>query len=156
MVSPGFSPSLAAGIAHLLLTSTEEFSTQLEEFASHLVLENQTLTYENKQLNILLKDYENVLEGVMGKFRSVSVCVVSFTYCRKRQPVETLYVHAALAACLDETRAFLAPILYLAATQFENSTVVSTAAGQHDIVVVAATPEHPYSNGSTKCEWRGG
>ncbi|KAG7531361.1 hypothetical protein FFLO_04422 [Filobasidium floriforme] len=52
--------------------SDEEFSTQLEEFASHLVLENQTLTYENKQLNILLKDYENVLEGVMGKFRSVS------------------------------------------------------------------------------------
>jgi hypothetical protein len=51
----------------------EEFSTQLEEFASHLVLENQTLTYENKQLNVLLKDYEGVLEGVMGKFRSVSV-----------------------------------------------------------------------------------
>lgn len=52
---------------------TEQFTSELEGFTSHLVMENQNLVHENKQLNILLKDYENVLESVMIKFRSVSV-----------------------------------------------------------------------------------
>lgn len=52
---------------------TEEFQTELESFASHLVLENQTLQHENKQLNTLLKEYEQTLETVMGKFRGVAV-----------------------------------------------------------------------------------
>jgi small ligand-binding sensory domain FIST len=37
------------------------------------VLENQNLQFENKQLNLLLKEYEQTLEGVMSKFRAVSV-----------------------------------------------------------------------------------
>ncbi|KAJ9099927.1 hypothetical protein QFC21_003932 [Naganishia friedmannii] len=49
----------------------EQFSSELERFASHLVLENQNLAYENKQLNLLLKEYEQTLEGVMSKFRGV-------------------------------------------------------------------------------------
>ncbi|KAL7420990.1 hypothetical protein Q5752_003874 [Cryptotrichosporon argae] len=52
--------------------SDEEFHSELEQFASHLVLENQTLQHENKQLNALLKDYEQTLEMVMGKFRGVA------------------------------------------------------------------------------------
>ncbi|KAK4687245.1 hypothetical protein P7C73_g2879, partial [Tremellales sp. Uapishka_1] len=52
--------------------SDEEFQTELEGFASHLVLENQTLQHENKQLNTLLKEYEQTLETVMGKFRGVA------------------------------------------------------------------------------------
>ncbi|KAL1411154.1 hypothetical protein Q8F55_002104 [Vanrija albida] len=52
--------------------SDEEFQTELEAFASHLVLENQTLQHENKQLNGLLKEYEQTLETVMGKFRGVA------------------------------------------------------------------------------------
>ena len=51
----------------------EEFQTELERFASHLVLENQSLQFENKQLNALLKEYETTLEQVMGKFRGVAV-----------------------------------------------------------------------------------
>lgn len=51
----------------------EEFQSELEAFASHLVLENQTLQHENKQLNGLLKEYEQTLETVMGKFRGVAV-----------------------------------------------------------------------------------
>jgi hypothetical protein len=62
---------------------TEEFATRLEEFASHLVLENQTLMFENKQLNVLLKDYEAVLEGVMGKFRSMSASRPFFALFRE-------------------------------------------------------------------------
>ncbi|GMK57116.1 hypothetical protein CspeluHIS016_0309560 [Cutaneotrichosporon spelunceum] len=50
----------------------EEFQTELEAFASHLALENQTLQHENKQLNTLLKEYEQTLETVMGKFRGVA------------------------------------------------------------------------------------
>ena len=41
------------------------------------MLENQNLTYENKQLNVLLKEYEQTLEGVMGKFRGVCVSCIS-------------------------------------------------------------------------------
>jgi len=51
----------------------EEFHSELEAFSSHLVLENQQLQHENKQLNALLKEYEQTLETVMGKFRGVSV-----------------------------------------------------------------------------------
>ncbi|WWC63985.1 uncharacterized protein I303_106591 [Kwoniella dejecticola CBS 10117] len=52
--------------------TNEEFQTELEAFASHLVMENQQLQHENKQLNALLKEYEQTLETVMGKFRGVA------------------------------------------------------------------------------------
>jgi hypothetical protein len=52
---------------------SEEFSSELEKFASHLVLENQSLQHENKQLGGLLKEYESTLENVMSKFRGVAV-----------------------------------------------------------------------------------
>lgn len=38
-----------------------------------LVIENQTLQHENKQLSVLLKEYEQTLETVMSKFRSHAV-----------------------------------------------------------------------------------
>lgn len=41
-----------------------------------LVIENQTLLHENKQLGSLLKEYEQTLETVMAKFRSQSVCAL--------------------------------------------------------------------------------
>ena len=37
------------------------------------MLENRTLSHENKQLSILLREYEATLEGVMGKFRGLAV-----------------------------------------------------------------------------------
>jgi hypothetical protein len=52
----------------------EEFTSEIEAFSSHLVLENQQLQHENKQLNTLLKEYEQTLESVMGKFRGIAVC----------------------------------------------------------------------------------
>lgn len=72
-ITDGTSSSL---LPHLPMSHegpVEQFSTELERFASHLVLENQNLAYENKQLNLLLKEYEQTLEGVMGKFRGVCV-----------------------------------------------------------------------------------
>lgn len=38
-----------------------------------IVIENQTLQHENKQLNGLLKEYETTLETVMTKFRNQAV-----------------------------------------------------------------------------------
>jgi hypothetical protein len=58
--------------------TAEDFHSELEAFASHLVLENQQLQYENKQLNALLKEYEQTLETVMGKFRGVSVGLIPY------------------------------------------------------------------------------
>jgi hypothetical protein len=60
-------------LASTILIIPVEFASEIEAFASHLVLENQTLQHENKQLNTLLKEYEQTLETVMGKFRGVAV-----------------------------------------------------------------------------------
>ncbi|KAL8293587.1 hypothetical protein RQP46_000288 [Phenoliferia psychrophenolica] len=48
----------------------EEFDSELERLNVSLVLENQALQQENRQLSVLLKDYEGTLETVMGKFRA--------------------------------------------------------------------------------------
>jgi len=52
---------------------TEQFESELERFNATLVLENQALQYENRQLSMLLKDYEGTLDNVMAKFRSFAV-----------------------------------------------------------------------------------
>ncbi|BGP40425.1 hypothetical protein JCM10450v2_004408 [Rhodotorula kratochvilovae] len=50
--------------------SQEEFESELERLNVSLVMENQALQQENRQLSSLLKDYESTLEAVMGKFRA--------------------------------------------------------------------------------------
>ena len=51
----------------------EEFDSELERLNVSLVLENQSLQAENRQLSGLLKDYEGTLEAVMAKFRAHAV-----------------------------------------------------------------------------------
>lgn len=53
--------------------STETFESELERMNAHIVIENQTLLHENRQLSILLKEYEATLETVMAKFRNHAV-----------------------------------------------------------------------------------
>ncbi|KAF7303047.1 hypothetical protein MKEN_01268100 [Mycena kentingensis (nom. inval.)] len=48
----------------------ESFESELERTNAQIVIENQTLLHENKQLSILLKEYEGTLETVMAKFRN--------------------------------------------------------------------------------------
>ncbi|KAF7347479.1 hypothetical protein MVEN_01504100 [Mycena venus] len=50
--------------------SNETFESELERMNAQIVIENQTLLHENKQLSILLKEYEGTLETVMAKFRN--------------------------------------------------------------------------------------
>ncbi|KAI6047982.1 hypothetical protein EDC04DRAFT_2620827 [Pisolithus marmoratus] len=49
--------------------SNEVFESELERTNAQLIVENQTLLHENKQLGMLLKEHENTLETVMSKFR---------------------------------------------------------------------------------------
>ncbi|KAJ7897298.1 hypothetical protein B0H14DRAFT_400135 [Mycena olivaceomarginata] len=50
--------------------ANETFESELERMNAQIVIENQTLLHENKQLSKLLKEYEGTLETVMAKFRN--------------------------------------------------------------------------------------
>lgn len=63
----------ARNMAARRLATTEVFESELERLNATLVLENHSLQHENKQLSMLLKDYEGTLENIMGRFRSFAV-----------------------------------------------------------------------------------
>ncbi|KAF9270821.1 hypothetical protein L218DRAFT_889658 [Marasmius fiardii PR-910] len=48
----------------------ENFDSELERVNAQMIIENQTLLHENKQLSLLLKEYEGTLETIMSKFRN--------------------------------------------------------------------------------------
>ncbi|KAF9075053.1 hypothetical protein BDP27DRAFT_1316405 [Rhodocollybia butyracea] len=50
--------------------SKEIFESELERTNAQIIIENQTLKHENKQLSMLLKEYEGTLETIMVKFRN--------------------------------------------------------------------------------------
>ncbi|KDQ16348.1 hypothetical protein BOTBODRAFT_260852 [Botryobasidium botryosum FD-172 SS1] len=53
--------------------SKEQFESELERMNAQIMIENQKLQHENKQLSGLLKEYEQTLETVMNKFRTQAV-----------------------------------------------------------------------------------
>ncbi|KIL01004.1 hypothetical protein PAXRUDRAFT_821012 [Paxillus rubicundulus Ve08.2h10] len=50
--------------------SKETFESELERMNAQFLIENQTLLHENKQLSLLLKEYESTMETIMAKFRN--------------------------------------------------------------------------------------
>lgn len=62
--------------------SDEHFDSELERFNVSLVQENLALQTENRQLSVLLKDYEGTLEAVMAKFRAHAVRLRAFPLSR--------------------------------------------------------------------------
>ncbi|KAG7443135.1 uncharacterized protein BT62DRAFT_982274 [Guyanagaster necrorhizus] len=50
--------------------SQDEYDTELERMNTVMSAENQSLQYDNKQLNTLIKEYEQTLETVMSNFRN--------------------------------------------------------------------------------------
>ncbi|KAK0500704.1 hypothetical protein EDD18DRAFT_1145496 [Armillaria luteobubalina] len=48
----------------------EAFESELERMNAQIIIENQTLLHENKQLSMLLKEYEGTMDTVMTKFRN--------------------------------------------------------------------------------------
>ena len=56
----------------------ELFDSELERLNARMIIENQTLRHENKQLSLLLKEYEKTMETIMSKFRNhaVRICLL--------------------------------------------------------------------------------
>ncbi|KAI5121843.1 hypothetical protein M0805_003276 [Coniferiporia weirii] len=50
--------------------SKEVFESELERSNAQIIIENQTLLHENKQLSMLLKEHEQTMDTVMSKFRN--------------------------------------------------------------------------------------
>ncbi|KAH9065889.1 hypothetical protein EDB87DRAFT_1554865, partial [Lactarius vividus] len=53
--------------------SKEALESELERTNAQIIIENHTLQQENKQLGLLLKEYEQTVETIMTKFRSHTV-----------------------------------------------------------------------------------
>lgn len=50
--------------------SKELFESETERLNAQIIIENQTLLHENKQLSLLLKEYEGTMDTIMSKFRN--------------------------------------------------------------------------------------
>ncbi|KAI0084833.1 hypothetical protein BDY19DRAFT_969465 [Irpex rosettiformis] len=50
--------------------SQDEYNAELERMSAQMITENNTLQNDNKQLNALIKEYEQTLENVMSTFRT--------------------------------------------------------------------------------------
>ncbi|RDB28463.1 hypothetical protein Hypma_016033 [Hypsizygus marmoreus] len=51
----------------------ETFESELERMNAGIIIENQILLQENKQLSLLLKEYESTMETIMSKFRNYAL-----------------------------------------------------------------------------------
>jgi len=49
--------------------SQEDYDSELDRMTNAIATENQALQYDNKQLNLLIKEYEQTLETLMTTFR---------------------------------------------------------------------------------------
>jgi hypothetical protein len=56
---------------------TERFESERERTNAATVIENHALVQENRQLGLLLKEYEHAMETIMNKFRSYTVSVIT-------------------------------------------------------------------------------
>ncbi|KAF4573386.1 hypothetical protein EYR36_007898 [Pleurotus pulmonarius] len=50
--------------------SKEAFESELERMNAQIIIENRTLLQENKQLSLLLQEYQSTMETIMSKFRN--------------------------------------------------------------------------------------
>lgn len=76
----------------------EHLTSEMERFSAALVMENQTLLHEHKQLRVLLREYEGTLETVMGKFRGVCVGDSCFSRCAETSPMIVCGTHPSAYA----------------------------------------------------------
>lgn len=51
----------------------EEYDAELKRMNTALSEENQALVHDNKQLGVLIKEYEQTLENIMDTFRKRAV-----------------------------------------------------------------------------------
>lgn len=55
------------------IVTVDVYDAELERMNASLAAENQGLLHDNKQLGVLIKEYEQTLESVMGAFRTRAV-----------------------------------------------------------------------------------
>lgn len=55
----------------------EAYDTELERMTTLLAVENQGLQHDNKQLNSMIKEYEQTLETLMSAFRTRAVSLLT-------------------------------------------------------------------------------
>jgi len=55
----------------------ERFESEQERTNAATVIENHALVQENRQLGLLLKEYEHAMENIMNKFRSYAVSITA-------------------------------------------------------------------------------
>ena len=103
--------------------SLESFESELERMNAHIIIENQTLLHENKQLSALLKEYEGTMETIMSKFRNHAVCSY---YSTHTPPKFFFYQLAAQQHELTLTRHYEA-LLLTRETQSMSSDLTTAA-----------------------------
>ena len=59
---------------------TEVFESELERQNAQIVIENHSLLHENRQLSMLLKEYEHTMETIMSRFRSHAVRAINLSH----------------------------------------------------------------------------
>lgn len=88
-----------------------------------LVLENQSLQHENRQISTLLKDYEGTLEAVMGKFRSHAVSwILSGLYYVARLMLKGISQYSTQQHHLDLIRHYESILLSLPSASLTTSS----------------------------------
>ncbi|KAH7886168.1 hypothetical protein F5I97DRAFT_1878060 [Phlebopus sp. FC_14] len=74
------------------------FESELERMNAQLIIENQTLLHENKQLSLLLKEYESTMETIMSKFRNHALAA------QNHELTLTRHYEALLLACESQSQ----------------------------------------------------
>lgn len=64
-------------VADLTILHVEVYDSELERMNVAMIADNHALQRDNKQLNALIKEYEQTLETVMSAFRNRAVCAFS-------------------------------------------------------------------------------
>ena len=61
----------------MTILHVEVYDSELERMNVAMIADNHALQRDNKQLNALIKEYEQTLETVMSAFRNRAVCAFS-------------------------------------------------------------------------------
>jgi len=85
-------------------STAEAYNAELEKTNASVLAENQNLLNENKQLNALVREYEQTLETIMSKFRTHAVCSTSLSLTRPH--THLIFQHASQEHELALTRQY--------------------------------------------------
>ncbi|KIK95056.1 hypothetical protein PAXRUDRAFT_827381 [Paxillus rubicundulus Ve08.2h10] len=118
--------------------SKEVYDAELERMNASLVVENQDLLHDNKQLGILIREYEQTLESVMSSFRTRARDVQEHELALMRE-----YESKVLAKESDNL------LRALASTTAESISLCRISATLRDLIRILNGEEPPSRSPST-------